>query len=411
VDGAFFLVGNRYSDRHMIDQTPRGPWRAIWQVATSDRLLALLLLGAAAGLAITARLPQTPVVDPVAYARWLSEMQARYADATPTMQTLGLFTVTRSFGFRALLSLLAACLLLRLIEGGDRLQRHREMQAPAGEWRALADVRPLADVHLPDTADALRRQRYRVLGAPLLLQADRWPWADLFPLLAQGGALLFLLGLLITHLWGWRVEGLIVQSGERVTLPGTDKWIALGEGTSRPTHSPGIVTHVEERGPGVRARAIDDMGRPLALQQTADADPVTQLTLPLTEDQYFAIPEAQRIVRLAPHSNRAIEAHSSVIVQVYRSPPGRLVTETVVEGDAELGEGDVTLKLTSVPYARLTATFNPSLWPTGAGLVLMGVGVLGSAAWPVRRLWLREEGGHIEGRGDLLPTLARGRGA
>lgn len=61
-----------------------------------------------------------------------------------------------------------------------------------------------------------------------------------------------------------------------------------------------------------------------------------------------------------------------------------------------------------MPYARLTVTFNPSLWPTGAGIVLLMAGVLGSVAWPMRRFWLREEKGEITGAGDLPPILARG---
>jgi cytochrome c biogenesis protein ResB len=389
----------------MIAQTPRDPWRATWQLATSDGLLAALLLGIAAGLAITAWLPQMPVADPAAYARWLSKAQARFGNTTPTMQTLGLFAIARSLGFRALLALLAGCLLLRLIEIGDRLRQNRGLARPAGEWRELTGVR------LPGAANNLRRRRYRVLSEPPLLQADRWPWADLFPLLAHGGALLLLAGLLVTHLWGWRVEGLIVQSGERATLPDTSKWVALDEDASEVTHSPGIVTFVEERGPGVQVRATDGTGRPLPLQQTAEADPVTQLTVALTEDQYLAIPEAQLILRLAPQPGGVIEAHSPVLAQVYRSPPGRLETETIVEGDAELTVDQVTLELASVPYARLTATSNPGLWPTGAGLVLLVAGLLGSVAWPVRRFWVREETGRIEGTGDLPPALARGEGA
>ena len=389
----------------MAAQTPRDPWQAVWQLATSDGLLVVLLLVIAAGLTITAWLPQMPMADPVAYARRLSEAQARFGKATQTMQTLGLFTIARSFGFRALLALLAGCLLLRLIENGDRLRQSQEVMEPAGEWESLAGVR------LPDVIDGLRSRHYRVLRQPPLFQADRWPWANVFPLLAHAGGLLLLVGLLLTHLWGWRVEGLIIQSSERVTLHDTEKWVALDDDAHRVTHSPGIVTFVEERVPGVRISAADGTGQPLLLQQTAESNPVTQLTVALTEDQHIAIPEAQLGVRLAPQPGHAIEAHSPVLVQVYRSPPGQLTSETVVEGDAELTVGEVGLELISVPYARLTATFNPGLWPTGAGLVILIAGLLGSAAWPVRRFWLREETGETKGAGDLPPNLAISEGA
>jgi len=388
----------------MAVRTPRDPWRDVWQIATGDGLLAALLLFIAAGLTLTAWLPQMPLADPAAYARWLSEAQARFGNATQTMQALGLFTIIHSFGFRALLSLLAGCLLLRMIESGDQMWRGREMGEPVGEWQGLAGVR------WPHVIDDLRRLRYRVRGASPLFQFDRWPWADLFPMLAHAGALLVLLGLLLTNLWGWRVEGLIVRSGERVTLAGTEQWVALEDGSGRVTHSSGLVTFVEERGPGVRSAATDDAGRPLPLQPSAESKPVNQLTMALTEDQYFAIPDAQLVVRLTAQSERAVEVHSPVLVQVYRSPPGRLATEIVMEGEMELAVGGVTLKLNSAPYARLTVAFNPGLWPTGAGLVLLLAGLLGSAVWPSRRFWLREEAGNVEGIGSFPPILVRDGG-
>lgn len=394
----------------MVAQTSRDPWRAVWQIATSDGLLIALLLGVAAGLLIAAWLPQMPAAEqPVAYAQWLSETQARFGETAQTLRTLGLFTVTRSLSFRTLLALLAGCLLLRLVENGDRLRRNRDMAEPSGAWQSFAGAR------LPDLIDNLRRWRYRILSnseAELsLFQADRWPQANLFLLLAHGGALLILTGLLLTYLWGWRVEGLVVQSSEQVTLPGIEKWVAWDEGTRKVRHSPGIVTSVEECGPGVQVTATDGAGQPLSLKQATETDPVTDLTIALTEDRYFAIPQAHLVTRLTPQPGHAIEAHTPALVQIYRSPPGQLIAETIVEGDTELAVADVTLQLVSVPYARLTATFNPGLWPTGIGIILSIVGLLGSAACPARRFWLREGTEHIEGTGDLPSVLVRGREA
>jgi len=67
----------------------------------------------------------------------------------------------------------------------------------------------------------------------------------------------------------------------------------------------------------------------------------------------------------------------------------------------------VTLEFASVPYARITATFNPGLWPSGIGIVLLLVGLLGSVAWPARRFWLREEAERVQAAGGLPPTLAQ----
>ncbi len=334
----------------MVTQTPsapgrRDPWRLIWQIVTSDSLLVILLLAAAVGLLIAAWVSQAPTSNPAAYARWLSETQARFGGATQTMQALGLFGVARSFGFRALLALLGGILLLCLVECGER---------------TFSD-------------------------------ADRHGVLDMFPLLAHGGGLLLLIGLVIAHLWGWRVEGLIVRGGERTSVPGTASWVTLDGDTLNIAHSAGIAAFSEARGPGVRINATDAQGGPLALQRAED-DPRTELTLAIVEDQLLAIPEAQLIVRLALQVGHPIEAHTPVLVQVYCYPPVRLETEAVVEGDTELTVDGARLHFTSVPYARVTATFNPGLWPTCIGIALAAVGLGGRIVWSVRRPKAGEEG-------------------
>lgn len=332
-----------------MSQTPsapgrRDPWHLVWQAVTGDSLLVILLLAAAVGLLTAAWLPQAPTSNPAIYARWLSETQARFGKATQTMQTLGLFGVAHSLGFRTLLALLGGILLLRLVEHGQRL----------------------------------------------FSTADRREVSSLFPLLAHGGGLLLLIGLFITHLWSWRVEGLIVQSGERASVPGTASWVALDGDTLDITHSAGIAAFAEAGGPGARVSATDDQGNSLTVQQTED-NPLTELTLALAEDRLFAIPEAQLVVHLAPQAGHPIEAHTPVLVQVYRYPPIRLETETVVEGDTELEIDDVRLRFTSAPYAQVTATFNPGLWPTGIGIALSIVGLGGSIIRPARRPTAGEE--------------------
>jgi hypothetical protein len=333
--GAFFLV----QQERVMTQTPsalgrRDPWRLVWQTATGDGLLVVLLLAVAVGLLATAWLPQAPTTasNPAAYVLWLSETQARFGEATQAVQALGLFDVVHSFGFRTLLALLGGVLLVRLVERG---------------------LRP-------------------------------------FSLLAHGGGLLLLIGLLITHLWSWRVEGLIVHSGERASVPGTASWVALDGGTLAITHSAGIAAFVEARGPGARVGATDAQGNPLTIQQTED-NPLTELTLALAEDQRLAIPDAQLIVHMAPQAGHSIEAHTPVLVRVRRYPSLRLETEAVVEGDTELAVSDVRLCFTSVPYARVTATFNPGRWPTGIGIMLTIVGLGGSIVWLARQPRADEE--------------------
>jgi hypothetical protein len=327
----------------MITQTPRvpqhrDPWYLIWQVAVGDNLLVLLLLAVAVGLLAAVWLPQAPTADPQADPGWLSETQARFGATTQTLQALGLFSIAQSFGFRTLLALLGGVLFLRLVERGHRL----------------------------------------------LSGAERRDLPSIYSLLAHTGGLLLLVGLLITHRWSWRVEGLIVQSGDRTPVPGTTSWIALDADTLDITHSAGIAAFVESHGPGLRVSATDGQGNPLSLQP-AEADPRTELTLALPAGQHFAIPDAQLMVQLIPQADQSTSAQTPVLVQIYHHPPIQLEAETVIQGDAKLTVDDITLHFASMPYAQVVASSNTGLWPTVVGLLLTIVGIAGSIVQTVRR--------------------------
>jgi len=362
----------------MATPPPRDPWRTIWQIATSDITLVVLLLSVATGVLITAWLPQAPSGDPRAYARWLSETQMRFGALTSMMRSMGLFTMTRSIGFRALLALLSGCLLLQLTERVAQLRQDEKVAERAGDQRDSSDIKHY--LHL--------------LTESLLAQVDR-----LFPVMVCAGAVLLMTGLLVKHLWGWQIEGLIIRSGERTPLPETDQWVALSD-NGEVTHSPGLITFIEDHIPGVQVQASDDTGQPLLLQQTVGGESIDQVALPLTSDQYVATPEAQLIVRLIAQPGEPDTIHA----QVYRSPPGRLVIETEVTGETTLTVDGTKLTFTRHPYMCLTTTFNPGRWPTGGGVILMLAGFLGSALWSGRRVWLREEGKAVD------PALANAAG-
>jgi hypothetical protein len=187
-------------------------------------------------------------------------------------------------------------------------------------------------------------------------------------------------------------------------LPGVGNWVALTENSGELVHSPGVVAFFETRGPGVLVRAVDATGGPLEIQLAAEAELRSEETIALTEDRYFAIPEADLIARLTP---RSTQAYTRVDVQVYRSPPGELVTETVTEegGTATLEVEGTTMEFTAAPYALVTATYNPGRWPTGLGLVLLMIGIVGSLVWPTDRFWLREEEVSVAVAGPVPPWL------
>ena len=62
----------------MAARNRRDPWRAIWQIATSDGTLAVASLVIAAALTATAWLPQMSLDNPFVYAKQLSEAQTRF---------------------------------------------------------------------------------------------------------------------------------------------------------------------------------------------------------------------------------------------------------------------------------------------------------------------------------------------
>jgi hypothetical protein len=212
-----------------------------------------------------------------------------------------------------------------------------------------------------------------------------------------------LVGLLLSRLWGWQVEGLVVQNGQRLSLPGVSGWVGLAERSGVPIHSAGVVASLDRRGPGVRVRAVGSGGQPLQLQ-LAETEPRREVMIALTEDAYFAIPEADLVARLMP---RSAEAYARVDVQIYRSPPGELITETVTEkgGEASLIVEGVTMEFSPAPYALLTAIYNPGRWPAGLGLVLLMIGIVGDVVWPEHCFWLREDGAMVAAAGPVPSWL------
>jgi len=378
-------------------QQSSDPWRVLWRLVTSDAVLVALLLALAVSVTLTAWIPQQPSSD-ADYARWLSETQARFGQATSVMRRLGMFRIVSSLGFRTVLALLSACLFLRLVEDVDQLRRNQAIEEPDGAWSQVPDS------DLGDLLDHLRHRRHRVVHASSFFQVDRWPWSGVLSLMVYLGALLLLAGLLLSHLFGWQVEGLVLQGGERRSLPGSGNWVMMAENGGKARHSPGVVAFLEESGPGVRVSARGGDGRPLPLLSASDAEPSTDLKMALTGDTYFAIPDEALVVRLTPQSE---EPYSRVDIQIYSSPSGEIISEGPTDkgGQATFSIESMTLNLTSSPYARLTATHNPGRLPAGLGTIVLVVGLLGSLLWSERRFWLREAEASLEATGAFPSWL------
>jgi len=174
----------------------RDPWRIIWQVAVSRKMLLALIVVITIGLALSAWLPQLSPTDPVAYAQTLSEARGRFGDATVTMQRIGLLHIRHTVVFRVLLALLAACLMLRAAENVHELVALRSSDpAVRSDEDSNAAVEPGGD-----------------------RTANLWLSRSFFSLAMHGGSLIILLGFLLTYLWGWRVEDMILLPAAPVSL-------------------------------------------------------------------------------------------------------------------------------------------------------------------------------------------------
>jgi len=335
----------------------RDPWKTIWEVTTSRGMLLALLLAIAIGLATSAWLPQLSSTNSVAYAQQLSEAQARFGHRAVVMQRLGLLNITRSGTFRALMALLAGCVLLRAVD-------------------VVLELRHPAD---RGAGDGLDHDSGEPLASENVSQATRWLRMQIFDLVAHTGALVVLFGLLLTYLWGWRVENMILQSGKPVFLDDSGRWVALQADGRTVVCSRGLRSVVSASGPGFSVSVNDEAGHTLEMTETSTSVPTSTLRLALSEDRYFAVPDAGFVFRLSPQATPVEESESAALVQVYRSPPGKLVLERRVENSTDLTVDPITLHLVSVPYVETDVLFAPGRWPTVLGLVLLAVGIAARA--------------------------------
>jgi hypothetical protein len=356
----------------MDSKDSRDIWRSVWNIATNDSTLALSLALVAAALAATRLVPQMPVADPEAYARWYSRTHATLGSRMQLLESLGAFTLLRSVGFRAVLSLLAGTLLLRLVNGWTQLRAVSHRWTPdenrtEGAYRAPTDRQSAAQApaDLPNTGSRNHEMARRGWHGRL-----RWA--------AQLGGFLVLLGTFAGSVWGWQVGRVILSSGELVALPGSEGWLRLESESLTLEHSPGLVASIEQQWPGIRVVAMDQNGNPVGLQTTSDHDLMSHLTANLTEDRYFAVPDADWIVRIAGDRSAVAGTDLSAIVQIYRSPTGEIIAQSDINGDARIEVEGRMLLVEALPYVEARVVHNPGLPVTLFGVTLLLTGVLGT---------------------------------
>lgn len=319
----------------------RDPWRLLWRMSSGDSLLAVALLILSLFLVVLAIFPQ---YSPTALSTdlWLAQTQGRFGAATETLYRLGLFALDQSPLFILLLAFTGFLLLTRAVDQAAQL-----------------------------------RQTFSQRGQPF--------WVCLATLLTTLGALMLLLGLLISRLGGWQVDGLVSPKGETLTVPGHGEIALTATGRGVRSAQTGVTVHATGNGPQLTLRALDEDNRTLPLQRAPRepvADELTFLLTASTPEAFFAVPEAGLVIRVTLTPGAALSADTPLHLQAFQSPSGNLVEERELSGETleEIALDGARLVMTRSAYHILSAAHNPGRWPTAAGIVIGTAGLLGMLA-------------------------------
>ncbi len=378
----------------MTTSTPtliRDPWRRVWRGLAGDGALAVVTGGLGLLLALTALLPQTPGNDPIAYSRWLSEVQQRFGGLTAPLTSLGLFTITQSVLFRLALAALGVICAVRLIEAIDQL---RAFTTPPDE-----PLRPIADLAITATA-----------GPPGRLSGWRVRRTAVGGLMLYGGALSVLLALVLGTLIDARVDNLSVAPGAPAAVGGMPYTLRLddvrgGRATlallaqtevaaqgpaalRQPLIAGSISVYLQSIGPAVIISATNAAGQSLGLQNTADTPPQPSKLMAFTPDRtegFVAAPDADIVLQVAPRDG-------GYNVQAYQSASGEILGGRDVAAGQTFTVGQVTFHFQPAAFVTVSVVSQPSHWLMVPGAMLIILGVLGG--WP----WSRAAGTLQAGR-------------
>ena len=364
-------------------------WRILWSRATSSRLLGAVLLLLAICLAMFLFIPQVPS-DPQEATVWMSQIQTRFGSATGLMDALGLFSMWHSPLLRLTLAVLAFILLVRTVDSAGNVLERRRLVEDTGEGI------PVSGRDLGELESHLRRRGYRprLFWGARILQADRWPWADIAEAAVYLGCLFLLLGFVVGDLWGWQEGSIQGRPVEMVVLPdGQEVLVADGQAGVGEA-PPGVRLYLQGTGPELTVESETAGGSPLGLQQAPDGVISTSLQLRLTEavaDTYAAIPSVGLVIRIVPAQEESLEADSPLLVQIFRTPSGEMAQEVVMVGDTSLFEDDIHITVARSYYLVFSASNDPGYWFKVIGLIVTAISLLIQTIWLPGRFWVRRD--------------------
>jgi hypothetical protein len=205
------------------------------------------------------------------------------------------------------------------------------------------------------------------------------------PLLAGVGALLLLAGWAVGLRWGWTVSEVTAWPGEALYLPERGLTYLPVEGDRRLVcHRYGHYLLRDDPDIGWEAKAYDEAGAivPLATSTRGATQEKVRLVLnPQNPEAYFAIPSAGLIFRASFRQDR-VAGDPPLLIQIYRSASGELITETVLRGDGSLLTETLNLQLKSVLLPQMRVVYNPGAPLTATGWLLLFLS--GLIGWRIR---------------------------
>ena len=199
------------------------------------------------------------------------------------------------------------------------------------------------------------------------------------------GALLLLVGWAVGLRWGWTVSDVMAWPGEALSLPEQGLMFPSVEADRRFAWY-GYAHYLlrDDSGVGLEARAYDETGSlvPLVTSTRGTAQEKVRLVLsPQNPEAYFAIPSAGLIFRASFQQEQG-DSDPTLLIQIYRSASGELITETVLRGDGSLLTETLNLQLKSVPLPQMRVVYNPGALLTAAGWLLLFLS--GLIGWRIR---------------------------
>ncbi len=431
----------------MATEYPAGPRQrdvldALWRLSSSPYFTLALTIVVALALLIAAALPQEPVAarsDYVVRSQWLALVHHRYPTTGEALLAVGAFNVFRSLWFRILVALLAFNLCLRLINLAETVWQSRRSPAVRRPESFFAEklsvIYQVTGLSWDETLAAVHRALTTTVARPgeehaqsvSYFHADSGPWPLWGALVLHVGALLVIVGWLVSGWFGWQTEAIRLGIGQQIAVGETHytlrlddlavkdgdfraEVVLLGEGGEVhrsvvtawwPLRGGGLTVRGMGYGPAVIVRAKDNTGRPIMLQSFVEgAEPEEMVHLPFGEpgeERYFVVPERGLVVRLVLVQSEDTNAGPSFQVQAYRGSAVEPVLDgTLVASDQVEIAGDYYV-MDVGHYALLQTTYDPGDEFVLVGLLLACGGMMLMLWKPRAQAWVlvAAEGGGI----------------